>query len=176
MICIFVPQTKGFTSACQSFLTATGCSFDHFTSRMGLPFSPKSLLVGSGTWRGEKLLLGIVVALNTCHNFRTSCKTAPNNVFGTVIYLFWRKDRNIIFINQSCFFFNDTFVGFLFQFLAGHPEKHVFLAEFCSQKFTKSISASWSKHQLVKRLSPGIYFFKSRSWAWGGRRGQEERS
>lgn len=66
MVCIFVPQTQCFTSARQSFLTATELSFDHLTLRRGLPFSPKSLLVGSGTWRGEMFLLSVVVALNTC--------------------------------------------------------------------------------------------------------------
>lgn len=96
---IFVPQIKNSTLVCQGSIGRASLqpvkAVLTISPQWRVPSSPKCLLVGSGMCVGESFSLSVAVALNTLQ----LCKATSRNVLGKAIYLFWRKDRNVIFIN-----------------------------------------------------------------------------
>lgn len=69
-------------------------------------------------------------------------------------YLFWRQNRNVVFIDGTSFLLNGALVHLLFEVLAGEPKQHVLLAVLCPQELPENISTCRIPHQLVEGLRP----------------------
>lgn len=65
-------------------------------------------------------------------------------------YLFRRKNRNVVFIDDPGLLFNNGLVSFFLQFLTRHPEEHIFLTELRSEEFPEGVPPRRSEHHLVK--------------------------
>lgn len=75
-------------------------------------------------------------------------------------YLFWRKNGDVVLVDDPGFLLDGRGVGLLLEVLAGYPEQQVLFAVFRAQEFPENVTAFHGPHHLLKAACPGDHLIQ----------------
>lgn len=91
-------------------------------------------------------------------------------------YLFWRKNGDVVLIDDPGFLVDGRGVGLLLQLFTGDPEQQVLLAVLRAQEFLENVPAFHGTHHLLEAACPGDHLLqcgrpgRKEVGVWGGSR------